>query len=158
MKGNFRQEDLTTLILFHYREIKNKKGNRFEIRPKRPLWSGASGAIGGHMLSRRRVFLVCLQQAQKKPPSMRSNTSTPIGKLWVEIYSKALETDAGVLLLRPENTVICLKAKHGPASGAPRAGMHLPTSVHSNDCRVCSEEELSAGVGLRSPSPAFKTR
>lgn len=77
------------------------------------------------MLSRNRMFLVCLQQAQRKMPSFQHvclstlpSTSTPIGKLWV---GSTLGSNAERLLPRPEYA-ICLKEKHGHVSWGPGAG------------------------------------
>lgn len=77
------------------------------------------------MLSRNRMFLVCLQQAQRKMPSFQHvclstppSTSTPIGKLWV---GSTLGSNAELLLPGPEYE-ICLMEKHGHVSWAPGAG------------------------------------
>lgn len=120
------------------------------------------GPLGPYIEHKQDVSAMSTKSSKETalyPAPLSFNTLKYIHTHWKivgrELLESALKREAELLLPRPEYT-ICLKAKHRPVSRAPGA-----VSVHLHQCmavicRLCGEEELSAGAGLGSPPPAFK--
>lgn len=98
------------------------------------------------------MFLVCLQQTQRKLSptwhillSTHSNTSRPIRKLWVEVYSKAWWREMLNFSFQGQN-IERWTSFQAPGEGSTH--LHL---CMAGICRVCWEEELPAGFGMGNP-------
>lgn len=88
----------------------------------------------GHVWRRNRMFLVCLQQTKGNclPPGtsfFQPNTSTPIGKWWVEVFSRVCWREMLNCSFQGQNiqrwTWTCLSGSW--------CRQHPPTPVHGRD-------------------------
>lgn len=110
----------------------------------------------GHVQSRNRMSLACLQQTQRKLPSTlhvllstHPNTSTPIGMLWVEVCSRAWWRE----LLNCSFQGQKMQRWTWTHLSSSWCRQHPPTSVHGRDLQGLQRGGAACRFGMGNPAP-----